>query len=147
MSWPYETDCSDKQEELRAERDALMAHVERLRGDVKEQSLWIERRLKETEGRVTRDERGYVTNSFTVCCIPDWEMKQKREWLIETLAATPEQSLEALRAEAGRERAVQELRSIRQAIGAHPDANWRTIHCADLCDRRADEIEREGSKE
>jgi len=52
----------------------------------------------------------------------------------QALAATPVQSLETLRAEAGRARAVQELRKL---------SGERWV-CATSCRVRADEIEHEG---
>ncbi len=69
-----------------------------LESALRDQLLWIKHKLQITEGRVSRDERGHITNSWAVCAIPDWEMKQKRDWLQELVADSPAELAAAARA-------------------------------------------------
>ena len=74
-------------------------------GLAREMAAWLRHYLEHYRvGVQTKDERGYVTNSFGAVQIPDWAVRQKLDLLDEE--ATTERDLEA------------ELKEHRKAVGA-----------------------------
>lgn len=144
------------------ENVALKAHVERLRGALGE-VMSAAKSYRSDLLKLSKDESGVILTGFEPGSFMDQEMAQywskpdeDRDRHVreadQALASTPEQSLEALRAEAGRERVVRELRQLGKHFlqftetgNAQARNHWRAVAVA--CEARFDEIEREGPKE
>ena len=49
---------------------------------LREIQLWIQRRLKDLHGRVTKGSGGVIVNSYVVAEVPDWELRQKLDLVV-----------------------------------------------------------------
>ena len=66
------------------------ARIAALESALRDQRLWIARRLEMLVYVPTTDFRGHVRNGFAASQVPEWELKQKLEHVDAALSPAPE---------------------------------------------------------